>query len=41
MIDLPLTSLRLFREMRADKPAEGSMVLRAKFDMGSLANINI
>ena len=33
-------SLRLFREMRAGKHAEGSMVLRAKIDMGS-PNINM
>jgi glutaminyl-tRNA synthetase len=33
-------SLRLFREMRAGAHAEGSMVLRAKIDMGS-PNINM
>jgi glutaminyl-tRNA synthetase len=33
-------NLRLFREMRAGKHAEGSMVLRAKIDMGS-PNINM
>jgi glutaminyl-tRNA synthetase len=33
-------SLRLFREMRAGKHAEGSMILRAKIDMGS-PNINM
>jgi glutaminyl-tRNA synthetase len=33
-------SLRLFREMRAGKHAEGSMVLRARIDMGS-PNINL
>ncbi|MCS6943937.1 MAG: glutamine--tRNA ligase [Sutterellaceae bacterium] len=33
-------SLRLFREMRAGKHAEGSMVLRAKIDMAS-PNINM
>ena len=33
-------SLRLFREMRAGRHAEGSMILRAKIDMGS-PNINM
>jgi len=33
-------SLRLFREMRAGKHAEGSMILRAKIDMAS-PNINM
>ncbi len=33
-------SLRLFREMRAGKHPEGSMILRAKIDMGS-PNINM
>jgi glutaminyl-tRNA synthetase len=33
-------SLRLFREMRAGKHAEGTMVLRARIDMGS-PNINL
>ncbi|HQR70272.1 MAG TPA: glutamine--tRNA ligase [Burkholderiaceae bacterium] len=33
-------SLRLFREMRAGQHAEGSMILRAKIDMGS-PNINM
>ena len=33
-------NLRLFREMRAGKHAEGSMILRAKIDMGS-PNINM
>jgi glutaminyl-tRNA synthetase len=33
-------SLRLFREMRAGKHAEGSMILRARIDMGS-PNINM
>ena len=33
-------SLRLFREMRAGEHAEGSMILRAKIDMGS-PNINM
>ena len=39
--DRPIAeSLRLFREMRAGKHAEGSMVLRAKIDMAS-PNINM
>jgi glutaminyl-tRNA synthetase len=33
-------NLRLFREMRAGRHAEGSMILRAKIDMGS-PNINM
>ncbi len=36
----PEENLRLFREMRAGKHAEGSMVLRAKIDMAS-PNINL
>lgn len=36
----PEENLRIFREMRAGKHAEGSMVLRAKIDMAS-PNINL